>query len=252
MLPKISINEELLKLVEGKTIAIVGPAPYLLKHQKGGEIDEHDIIVRLNDFIPLKKIRKHYGTRTDIVFSNFGTPWMRGITEKLKIEDTDEYFKKIKLVVASAIKSDHSESNFLNFDENKVTKVVENFQNINKYNIPFYWIGIKDYKILYEKIGVEFNTGVASICILLQYPIKKLSLYGFSFYKGGNTYKDIYCDGHMDEEDQKSNNMIFGFYSGHGHYANQKQFDFLLELFKNYSIELDEEEKEYLYTKEKK
>lgn len=244
MLPKISINDELLKLVKEKSVAVVGPAPYLLEHQKGKEIDKHDIIVRLNDFIPLKKNRKHYGTRTDIMFCNFGTPWMRGIAAKLEKEDADEHFKKIKLVVVSAVKSDHSEVDFLNFDEDKITKVVENFQKINKYNIPFYWIGIKDYKILYEKIGTEFNTGVASLSILLQYPVKKLSLYGFSFYKGGNTYKDLYCDGHMDEEDQRGNS--FGFHSGHGYDSNQKQFNFLLELFKNYNIELDEQEKGYL------
>ena len=36
------------KLIEGKTVAIVGPAEYLMGSGYGNKIDEHDIVVRVN------------------------------------------------------------------------------------------------------------------------------------------------------------------------------------------------------------
>ena len=110
----LKINDELNSLVSGKDISIVGPAPYLIGKDRGPEFDSSDIIVRPNEIIPLRKLRKDYGSRTDIFFCNFGTIWMDGIKRKLLIDDHDEHFKKLKLVVGSAIRSLHSDNIFSN------------------------------------------------------------------------------------------------------------------------------------------
>ena len=224
----ITLNEELYNLVEGKRVTLIGPAPYLQGLGRGEYFDAYDIVVRPNEIIPLRDIRCDYGSRTDIMFCNFGTPWMPGIKRKLDIDDHMEHFKNLKLVVSSGIKAKHSDTDYLSWPDDHVSDIIENFNEINKYDLPFYWIGVKDYKALYSKVGVEFNTGLGAILILLQYPIKELYMSGFSFFKGGDTYEDIFCKGHMDELD--TNGKPMGFTGGHGPHANQVQFDY----FKNF------------------
>ena len=228
----IDINEKLLNIVENKHVALIGPAPYLIDSNRGKEFDNADIIARPNEIIPPTNMRKDYGSRTDLFFCNFGTTWMPGIKRKISLDDHDDYFKKIKLVIGSAIKAHPSEGNFLSWSDNHVSEIPNNFQSINEHNLPFYWIGVKDYKKIYENVKVEFNTGVAAMVILLQYPIKSLKISGFTFYKGGNTYEKLYYKGHMDEIDISGRS--FGFSSGHGYHANTKQIAFVNKLIQQH------------------
>jgi hypothetical protein len=246
MLSKITINQRLLNLIENKNIVIVGPAPYLKGLNRGAEFDNSDVIARPNEIIPPKKLRKDYGSRTDLFFCNFGTIWMPGIKRKLSLDDHDDHFKKIKLVIGSAIKAHHSEGDFLSWPDNHVSAIPNNFQSINKYNLPFYWIGVKDYKKIYKNIGVEFNTGIAAMSILLCYPIKSLKISGFTLYKGGNTYEQLYYKGHMDEIDTAG--RPFGFSAGHGNVAHTKQIAYARKLMQHYKekIVLDKELQEIL------
>tara|TARA_R110002020_G_scaffold108821_4_gene252060 strand:+ start:226 stop:960 length:735 start_codon:yes stop_codon:yes gene_type:complete len=235
-------NSELLKLVEGKTIAIVGPAPYLKQKGRGLEFDSHDLIARPNEIIPPKMIREDYGNRTDLFFCNFGTYWMPGIKRKILKNDNEEHFKKVKLVIGSAIKAKHSDFDYLSWPDNYISDVPRNFHSINKYNLPFYWIGVRDYKKLYSLANAELNTGIASILILLNYPIKKITVAGFTFYHGGQKYDELYCEGHMDEIDTKGRSF------GHGGRANTQQIKLLKNLLSHYGdkIEIDETMKKIL------
>ena len=248
MLPKIKLNQKLLEIVKDRNVVIVGPAPYLEGQNRGTEFDKYDVIVRPNEIIPPKHLRVDYGSRTDVFFCNFGDIWMPGIKRKIEKDDHDSYYKNIKLVVGSAIKSNHSQTNFLSWSNNHVSSIPSNFQSINKHNLPFYWIGVEDYKKIYQKIGVEFNTGIAAIVMLLCYPIKTLNIAGFTFYKNGKSYKDLYYEGHMDNLDQKGRS--FGFHSGHGYHTNQRQIDYVKSLImeKNYSekIKIDKKLREVL------
>ena len=203
----LKINDQLSSIVSGKDITIVGPAPYLIGQNRGSEFDDSDIIIRPNEIIPLKHLRNDYGSRTDIFFCNFGNIWMDGIKRKLLIDDHDEHFKKLKLVVGSAIRGSHSDNIFASQYKSSVP---QNFQNINVHNLPFYWIGNEDYMKLYRLIGAEYNTGIAAISILLNYPIKSLKISGFTFHTGGSSYNELYCDGHMDEIDTRGKSF------GHG------------------------------------
>ena len=243
----INLNQGLLELVEGKDIALVGPAPYLINSSRGPEFDSADIVVRINEIIPPRNLRNDYGSRTDVLFCNFGTPWMPGIKRKIALDDHKQHFKNLKLAVCSAIKSEHSEVNYLSWPDDYVSNVVKNFNDINEFNLPFYWVGVKDYKTLYSAVGAEYNTGMAAIMMLLCYPIKSLKLSGFTFYLGGNRYEDLYYEGHMDKEDLVG--RTWGFSSGHGYDAHIKQIQHFKKIhneFKNIII-IDEELQEILY-----
>jgi len=241
----ITLNEDLYNLVAGKRVIVVGPAPYLKGLNRGTEIDNCDVIVRPNEIIPLSHLRPDYGSRTDILFCNFGTIWMPGIKRKISLDDHEEHFKKLKLVVSCGIKAKHSDTDYLNWSDDHVSDIIENFNEINKYDLPFYWIGIKDYKTLHAKVGVEFNTGIGAIMILLQYPVKDIVVSGFTFFLGGDSYEDLFCEGHMDEGDIKGRK--FGFAGGHGAHANMRQIDYFKSMCQNDSrIVIDETMKETL------
>ena len=168
----ININEDLEKIVKDKKVAIIGPAPYLKGKNLGDTLEEADIICRINEFMPPNELHKDYGSRTDIMFHNFGTPWIK--LHKEKIENNKEKFQQLKLVVCPTIKSEHSETNYLSWSDDYVSNVVRNFNNIDTGDVPFYWLGVKDYKKIYSSIGVESNTGMLAIMILLHYPIKEI------------------------------------------------------------------------------
>ena len=144
MVPKIKLNQKLLEIVKDKNVAIVGPAPYLEGQNRGAEFDKYDVIVRPNEIVPPEHLRMDYGSRTDILFCNFGDIWMPGIKRKIERDDHDSHFKNIKLVVGSAVKSNHSQTNFLSWSNDHVSSIPSNFQSINKHNLPFYWIGVED------------------------------------------------------------------------------------------------------------
>ncbi len=229
VLSGIKLNKNLFEIVENKKVAIVGPASYLQGAGCSKYFDDYDVVIRPNEIIPQKNMRSDYGHKTDIMFCNFGTPWMPGIERKIKSEDREQYFKKLKLVVCAAIKASHKDTDYLNWENTYVSDVVSNFNKINKYNLPFYWIGIEDYKKRHSFINAEPNTGFSAIIMLLHYPIKEMLISGFTFYQNGDKYEDIYCPGHMDEIDTKGRRF------GHGGNANKNQIKCFKKIIKNHS-----------------
>jgi hypothetical protein len=222
---ELKISENLKKLVKGKRVAFVGPAPYLKGHGLGDLIDDYDIVCRVNDIIPPEEIRSDYGNRTDIMFHNLGTPWLDGL--KRKIEQYPDAWRDLKMVVCPVIKSDHSETNYLTWADHYVSNVVRNFDGINVHRTDFSWIGMKAYKQLYADIGVEFNSGLGGMMMLLNCPLEELFVTGFTFYVGGNHHDDLYYTGHWDTQDLARTTV--GISGGHGARANTTQ----IEYFKN-------------------
>ena len=222
----VSINKNLFELVSGKTVALVGPAPHLLGKGAGNTIDKCDIVCRINDIIPPQDLRKDYGSKTDIMFHNFATPYLGGLEKKKSIYE--EYYSKLKMIVCPVVKSSHLENDYLTWDNDRESAVVGNYKKIDNHNIPFYWIGLRDYKELYRKIGCEPVCGILGASIILEYPIKELLVCGFSFYLGGNRHEDIYHDSHL--VDEYKVNRTFGIHGGHGYNANIKQIEFFKKM----------------------
>jgi hypothetical protein len=227
---QLDISENLKELVRDKKVVFVGPAPYLIDEGLGSLIDDYDIICRVNDIIPPSEIRKDYGSRTDVMFHNLGTPFQDGL--KRKIESYPEDFKNLKMVACPVIKSDYSDTNYLEWPDTYVSNVVRNFEALNVHKTPLSWIGVKDYKKLYHKIGVEFNCGVGGIAMLLNCPLKELFITGFTFYIGGDSHDELYYEGHWDKEELHRTTV--GIRGGHGAIANLRQIEFMKELMETH------------------
>jgi hypothetical protein len=231
----LKLNDDLLKLVKNKRVVVVGPAPYLLGRNMGTVIDDYDIVIRINDIIPPMDIRKDYGTRTDILFHNLGTPWMPEL--RGKIRNNKDHFNNLKMTICPVIKSDHSETNFLSWADHYVSNVVRNFEQVNAPRMPFYWIGVRDYKNIYNEVKVQFNSGFGAIIMLLEYPLKELFITGFTLYQGGSKYEDQYYKDFMDEENIKGKS--FGPNAGHGGFAVKKQFEYFKILLQKHNFKID-------------
>jgi len=229
---EIEINSDLLKLVQGKRVAIVGPAPYLLNTSAGRQINKYDVVCRINDIIPSVDLHDYYGNRTDIMFHNCGTAFMPGLARKIEASPTA--FKDLKMVVCGATKAKHTDTEYLQWPDGYVSDVVENFERLNNHQIPFYWIGVKDYRTLYNRVGVEITSGIAAIMILLHYPIKELFITGFTFFLGGTSQEDLYYPGHWDET-EASGKTNFGINSGHGRRANERQIQYFQQMVQTHA-----------------
>ena len=57
------------KFLLGKSVAILGPAPYLKGKAMGEFIDSFDVVIRINH-VYVKNLEKCYGSRTDVIFHN--------------------------------------------------------------------------------------------------------------------------------------------------------------------------------------
>jgi len=177
------------KFVEGKRVVLVGPAPHLSGEGKGKWIDDHDIIVRPNQFHIPEKIKIDYGSRTDIMSHNFGTLWMNGLKDN--IEKNKEQFDKLLMLMCPVLYGTRGkEENYMSWSEDHIGDVVHNAQSINTNQIPFWWIGPKRYQKLFNSIGCQPYTGLLTICMLLECPIESLYVTGFDFYESDKVYVD--------------------------------------------------------------
>jgi hypothetical protein len=193
----IQLNDNLLRLVENKRVIILGPAPYLIGSGAAKEIDDYDVVCRVNDIIPPLSLRPDYGNRTDIMFHNFGRNRMPGL--KKKIETYSKDFQKLKMISCLAIKTIGNQPDYLQWPNDYVSEVVKNFESVNEYNVPFYWIGVEDYKKLHKVITVEANQGTLAMGVLAQYPLKELAIKGCNFYMEGHDYDKVYFKGYIDD-----------------------------------------------------
>lgn len=172
-------NDSLKDLIRNKNVAIVGPAKYMEKSNYGKEIDNHDVVIRLNRGIEsIKNYEKDIGKKTDIYYSCLiERAQQTGTLNPLELKE--KY--GIKHVVAPPESSMQGISKGTFFhsmvDINKVNEI--------KKLIP---VSIIDYNFnneLAKKIKCKPNTGFISIYDVLRYQPKNLSIYGFSFYLDG-------------------------------------------------------------------
>jgi len=185
------------KIINGKSVVVVGPSKHLVGKNLGKLIDTYDIVCRVN-YIKAKGYVKDYGKRCDLFFYNCATLDIEMMSDQFK--QNPDVANKIKLVVCPVVKA-VGPDRWQEWPDDFVSPVVENFKKINDYDIPYYWIGIPNYRSLYNDFGVEPNSGMLTIAILLYYPIEELFLTGFSFYQQqGGRYEDVYYDSYLPQQ----------------------------------------------------
>jgi hypothetical protein len=186
-------NEDLLKLLQGKRVAIVGPSPHLIGTNMGHIIDSYDLVCRVNEVHPTG-YEKDYGNRTDIVFHNCGAAFIDYFGEQ--IQNKSIISKYLKFVICPSVKSVGTDNDWPSWPDDRQSEVVDNFRKINIFNTPFSWIGLKNYRKVYNLFGTEPNAGQTSIIMLLEHSVEQLLITGFSFYQQGDMPEQSHRPGH--------------------------------------------------------
>lgn len=152
---------------KNKSVAVVGNSPCEIGKNKGKEIDQHDIVIRFNDFKISEEFKADYGKRTHI--------WVRGTNDKLvyTMEDKKKILLSFKGIFIRAFDKRNAE----------FRKYCEEHQ-IKPYHYPRRFEAA-----LTKKLGHIPSTGLLTIFILHVFQVP-FDLYGFSFCKE-NRNKDI-------------------------------------------------------------
>ena len=213
--------------IANKRVVIVGPSPCLQGSGDGKIIDSFDVVCRPNHFWTNDELKNDYGSRTDILFHNFGTDWIPGLKDN--IENHKEDFNALKMLVCPLIYGTRiKEDNYMSWDEDHIGDVVHNAESINTNDIPFEWIGVKKYQEIYNMIGCQPYTGTLSVLMLLECPVAELYVTGFDFYQTDKAYADGFhnpLDGPAPETG-----------GGHGYSCTQRQIFVFKNLFKQHKI----------------
>ncbi len=165
-------------LIKDKTVALVGPAAYMMGSSYGEEINSCDIVIRINrSYESVKEHSKDIGNRTDVLYSCLiEKPANAG---KL---DLDIFLENnIKYICAPP------ESNMKGLsNETKLHDLINKekvYQISNK--IPVRIVDHIFHNDLSLSVDCRPNTGFVAIYDLLRYSPKQLNVYGFSFYLDG-------------------------------------------------------------------
>jgi hypothetical protein len=163
-------NKLFYKYIEGKTIALVGPAQSIIGTGKGNIIDKFDLVVRLNKSIPLpSNIKDDIGSRSDIIYNSLNTSDFPGENNL-----NPKFYKKygVKFVCTS-----------YPFNHNVFHDDILNYVYKYKFELPLKVMNDLKFKNFEKSLGTRPYTGTCAIMDLLSYPIKYLYITGLDFYQ---------------------------------------------------------------------
>jgi hypothetical protein len=186
-------NKLFYKFVEGKNIALVGPAQSIIGTNKGSIIDKFDLVVRLNKSIPLpSNIKEDIGSRCDIIYNSLNIsdfPGENNLNPKL--------YKKydIKFVCTS-----------YPFNHSIFHDDILNYVYKYKFELPLKVMDDLKFRNFEKSLGTRPYTGTCAIMDLLSYPIKYLYITGLDFYQ--TKYYTEYRRISKDVLKYNKNNMI--------------------------------------------
>ena len=169
------------KMCKGKTIAVVGNSGYEIGKNKGQQIDEHDFIVRFNNY-QISGYSEDYGKKTNV--------WVRTLENDLVDRSSEDF----DLIVYSA--------NLLHFPLNRniveeLYQLLSNGKKITSFDIESY--------IFLNNNGIPWPTSGASLIVSLYLALgslEKVDFYGFSFLENNPDYKHYY------NNDKESNRLL--------------------------------------------
>ena len=164
--------------IKGKKVALVGPAAYMMDSGYGKEIEDSDVIVRINrSYESVEKFSRDIGKRTDVLYSCL----IEKNANAGKI-DPDLLFslgvKHICVPPASSMKGLSEITAFHDLiDLDKVKALNE--------KIPVRIVDHHFHNDLALKVNCRPNTGFMAIYDILRFKPSELRIYGFSFYLDG-------------------------------------------------------------------
>ena len=147
--------------LEDKSVAVIGSGASILKEEYGKDIDDHDVVVRINRGYPYEQYQKHVGSRTDIWSFGMASDWKN----KKKMHE---------------LFSDRKFSTYSWWDHNWIPDYVEKLDT--HVTLP----PVFSQTAAHYCKNKPLTTGGDMINFLLQgTSINKLSVYGVDFYSTG-------------------------------------------------------------------
>ena len=152
---------------------IIGPASYLLEKENNEFIDSFDVVVRIKSGYPVpKKLEKHLGSRTDILYTNLVEKRNNLTKENLNLIEENN----IKLKYPFPILDDYT-----NLDLNDNIRIIyKNFIKNNK-DIKVDTINLKTYKKVHSYLNKRPSILPLIITDILNENPKEIHLLGFTF-----------------------------------------------------------------------
>lgn len=167
-------------LCKGKSVALVGPSGHLYGKGLGTKIDSFDIVIRFNG-LPRPEAWVDYGSRTDVLFLNMGTNYIRSFREELRFSGLDEH--QISLIYCPKLKFETRERSHSGPSES----VFDNYASLG-WQIPFQKMEDIEVHKLSHILGGYPTVGAIGILKVASLGAKNIFICGFSFYEGFNTY----------------------------------------------------------------
>lgn len=206
------------KYLQGKTVAVVGPAES--GHKNGTEIDEYDIIVRIG-YKGVGGSVDEFGKRVDV--SYYGD----GFLEIYMIHDNCEFIQSL---------------DFANFKSNKFKKIVN--QNLEG----------KCRRFLHNPMFFSGSPTMVQCALydILQFNPSKVKLFNLNFNMSRKTHYNGYHKNDVDTKKRMkkyryeyhelwgNQNITHDITGGFAHHDHISQLRFTKRLWKNNSIEVDE------------
>lgn len=160
-----ALNHLITDIKDASTVAIVGNGPNLLGKHLGEQIDNHDIVVRMN-FFHTKGYEADTGTKTDI--------WVTGANEAYVDKDLDQKPKNTLSILKSS--GLQNKTTFLPTIEKIEERLGRSYKEF--ITIPAQLQTLAEVKCLTETP----STGMRSISFMVNICNQNVDLYGFDFF----------------------------------------------------------------------
>ena len=150
------------KAVRAKRVAIVGNSQSEIGKGSGGEIDQHDVVIRFNNYA-IDGFERDYGTRTDM--------WIRGFGfVEVMDRSADEAYS------FSGISGDYHYHPFCSEGQCDIL-----YRDLVKRRIPCGYFDPVGYRRMHRCFAGEPTTGLVTIYSCLRFGARCVDCYGFSF-----------------------------------------------------------------------
>ena len=166
--------------LKDKSVVIVGPANYLEGECRGKEIDGFDIVVRLNQALPIPNIDDR-GKKTNVLYHT--------LFAKHQVYKDRIYIKQEDLINKGDVSLWRNESVkwLITYEHGLWAK---RLQIVKPHIEKMFWTTMSTsfYRFLKFSCGTIPNTGLCAICHMLSADIKSLHVLGFDFHATGAYY----------------------------------------------------------------
>lgn len=168
-------------LLDGKRVALVGPAPSVVGSGNGEAIEAHDLVIRINRGHPVPStLMADIGRRTDVLYHNcwFGN---RPLGDLQRAAASIGPEVRWVCSVYPRIDLDHPH-----------TADVDAFRGALDGRTAFRTVPLDRYLALWRRLLTRPNAGISAIHDLLGFEVASLFVAGFTLYTGERLYHPGY------------------------------------------------------------